>query len=423
MVKKVIDVISLENKKASPSRGNMVVEAVPQNIKPKPPKFWRRLLIIFSILLFCGAAVAGISIFKSKLNLSLFLKQENTEIIQDLKVDGLAQTSDFDRKVVQGKVFNAQKSLEINQKATGQDEKGSKARGVIRVFNKRNPPAAKALVAQTRFLSSDGKTFKALKKIELPAATLENGKLTPGFLDVEVEAQETGEQYNIGPSTFSVPGLVGSALYYDLWGESTAKMEGGSLKTVQKVTVEDLENAKATLEAQLEEELKKDLRSQAGQDFWIEDKAVLIDNPEIICEKKEGDIVGEFKCQGKSGAKSLAIKTSALKDFAYHILSNQIPPTTNFRMETVSLSLTPENVDFASNLMDIEVKIGSKVYQNIDKDKLIAEVVGKSQDDIEQMILQRYQQVEKIDFAFWPFWVKRCPTNSQRVNIGFQFSD
>jgi hypothetical protein len=400
-----------------------MVETASQKNKSKPGKFWSRFLIIFSILLFCGAGIAGISIFQSKLSLSLLLKQENTEITQDLKVDSLAQMSDFERKVLQGKIFNAQKSLEINQKATGQDERGSKARGIIRVFNKRNPPATKALVVQTRFLSSDGKTFKALKKIELPAATLENGKLTPGFLDIEVEAQETGEQYNIGPSKFSVPGLVGSALYYDIWGESASKMEGGSLKAVKKVTAEDLEGAMNALEGQLEEEVKKDLRSQAGQDFLVEDKAVLIDNPEIVCEKKDGDVAEEFKCQGKLKAEGLAVKTSALKDFAYHILSNQISPTTNFRMETVALSLAPKNVDFESNLMDIELKVTSKIYQNIDKDKLIVEILGKSQDEIEGLILQRYQQVEKTNFDFWPFWVTRCPNNSQRVNIGFQFSD
>jgi hypothetical protein len=419
MVKKVIDIISIENKSVA-NKHSLSIESEKKVQKPVK-NFFKNFWLFLVVILIVSAGVFIFLSFQSKVDISLLLTQEEIKITKDLKVDGLASISDFGAKTVQGTVFNVEKIIEQTFQSTGQDEKGAKATGIIRVFNKRNPPASKMLVAQTRFLSSDGKTFKALKKMELPPATFENGKLVASYLDVEVEAQEPGEAYNIGPSKFSVPGLVGSALYYDIWGESTAKMEGGSQKAVKKVIASDLQEAKNSLENSLEQEIKKEVSDKAGEEFIVQDKAISLEPVEITCAKKEGEVAEEFVCQGKVKAQAIAVKVTDLKDFAYHFISDQISSSTNFRMETVVTDFIPKNVDFEANTMDIELTITSKTYQNIDRRKFIEEVLGKSQDEAQSLIMQRYHQVEKAEFNFWPFWIKSCPNNPNRVEVGFRF--
>jgi len=53
-------------------------------------------------------------------------------------------------------------------------------------------------VANTRFADPNGKIFRISKAITVPAK---------GTLVVTLTADQAGASYNIGPSTFSIPGL------------------------------------------------------------------------------------------------------------------------------------------------------------------------------------------------------------------------
>ena len=430
MPQKVIDIISIENVPLASKRAHnkqadkQAKRARPANETSGGNGIWSKILIVLAVITILGLGVgAGLS-FQSKLTINVELAQDSKELTTDLTVDGTAASSDYVKKIVAGPVLEAESSLVKKFAATGQSAVGAKAKGVIRVFNKKNPPVSVPLVAQTRFLSSgEGKTFRAINKISLPPAIIENGKFTPSFQDVEVQAQTEGADYNIGPSKFSVPGLVGSPSYYDIWGESSAKMEGGTQEAVKTVTAQDIETSRQTLEQLLKQEVKASLFQQIGQNLLLDEKAILTFPPEVTCRQKEGDTAEQLDCQGKIKARGLAIAAGDLKDLAFRFLADKIASSTSFRMETVNLTLSPKNVNFDDVSMDLGIIIKAKVYESLNRNGFASAILGKSETQIRELAVREYPQIKKLDFQFWPFWVRQCPNSPEKVNVGFGFQD
>ena len=124
------------------------------------------------------------------------------EIIIDAKSDEFNPTLWLKNKVIPGKFFEEIKEDEQEFSASKEFEKEEKAKGKIKVFNKYNPPIPLALKAGTHFLSSDGKYFYCPERIYIPAAKIENKKIIPGSVEIEIIAKESGKEYNIGATTF-----------------------------------------------------------------------------------------------------------------------------------------------------------------------------------------------------------------------------
>ena len=111
---------------------------------------------------------------------------------------------------IQGEVLEAEKEVSQNFTAHGKKLKSTKAHGTMRIYNNYST-AAQTLVATTRFISNEGKLFRTKERVVIPGGYYEGGKLAAGFIDIEVIADQPGEDYNIDPSTFSIPGFVGTS--------------------------------------------------------------------------------------------------------------------------------------------------------------------------------------------------------------------
>jgi len=89
----------------------------------------------------------------------------------------------------------------------------NKARGFITVFSSLDVP--QKMIASTRFVSPSGLIFRIDENILVPAF---------GQITVSVTANETGPEYKIGPTTFSIPGFIGTERYTKLYGRSYQSM-------------------------------------------------------------------------------------------------------------------------------------------------------------------------------------------------------
>ncbi|MCX6790787.1 MAG: hypothetical protein NTV62_01160, partial [Candidatus Gribaldobacteria bacterium] len=102
MVKKVVDIISIENKSVA-NKNFGAVE--PKKRVQKPARnFLKNFFLFLTVALIVSFGVFVFLSFQSKADISLLLIQEEIKISQDLKLDGLAQLSDFGSKTVQGTV-------------------------------------------------------------------------------------------------------------------------------------------------------------------------------------------------------------------------------------------------------------------------------------------------------------------------------
>ncbi|MCD6410455.1 baseplate J/gp47 family protein [bacterium] len=287
-----------------------------------------------------------------------------------------------------------------------------KARGVIRVFNEYSTRVI--LVAGTRFLSATepSRIFYSTKKIIIPAG---------GYVDVEVVASEAGEEYNIEPTTFSVPGLRNYSppqLYYSVYAKSFKKMSGGATKKESQVTQEDLDKAKEDLLKTAESKSLEELRSLAGDDYLILKKTL---ETEVISAQPFDVVAGQkaenFTYQIKIKAKAKGVKKEDLDLFARYFIDAQIPPDKEVSESTIKTKINQVNIDLDKNVT-LEVEIYGKILSAIDK-ALIREIAkSQTRNQIIKHLNELYPNTaKKPEVKFHPFFTRKSPRSSEKINL------
>ena len=113
--------------------------------------------------------------------------------------------------------------------------KGTKAHGTITVYNHGSVPHQ--LPKGTKFTSPEGKVFISLESMTLPRnIEMGYGKTAPGSINVNVEAEKTGADYNISAinstSWYTISGFPSSSSWGGAptvyGGSGTTAMAGGS---------------------------------------------------------------------------------------------------------------------------------------------------------------------------------------------------
>jgi len=444
MVKKVIDVVSRASNQTS---GNVAVRIVkPMKLQPVKPqaskqgkepkkkrakKGWKipKLSFRFNLnWLFGGLAallillITGIVLsMKAKASITLYPALEDVSFQDEFEVLSSQEQLDLEKKIIPGKVFETTEEKWLNFQSTGSDQSGSKAEGVITIYNSQNPPRPFNFVSQTRFVSSEsGKTFKAIEKIIVPAAVLSGGKIIPSSIDAKVRAQDPGEAYNIGPSKFSVPGLSGSAFYYNVWGESKTEMKGGSSSVVKIITADDIELAQEKLQKDLESQAKEGIARALPEGFTFDKDAVSFDSFEPSCFQKQGDQVAEFNCYGKLKASGLGFKREELDNLVDNFLRKSIGDNKDYSDESVVLKIFSKSALSKGGSVSLGFTAQVKVFEGISEQAFASRIKGENKSAISDIIKQEFPQVSKAQVKVWPFWMRKIPKDLSRIQIQLQ---
>lgn len=349
-------------------------------------------------------------------------------VLEPIKIEDEIQSSsrqtqiDFEKKIIPSQAIEKEMEKWTTFKSTGKGTEQSGASGAIFVYNNINPPAPLNLKEGTRFVSSkDGKIYKAKNKISLPGATLVNGKLTPSVTEVQVVAQQEGEEYNIAPAKFSVPGLAGTALYYNIWGESKEKIEGGSQKEVEEITQQDMATAQDSITGSLKADLTAALKEQVPVDFYLSQEAVNFNEPEISCSQEVGAKVAEFNCYLKLKAKAVIFKETDLQLMAKSFIESKLSSTKKLQEQSLMTNIKSKGGITENGDLAFDLKVEANLYNAIDIERLAGDLAGKSKDEINVLLKRDYPQIEKIDVKLWPFWIQKTPKSLNKVSIGIVF--
>ena len=271
-------------------------------------------------------------------------------------------------------------------------------------------------------MSDSGKLFVASQKIVIPAATKSGSKITPGSVQVKIEAVEGGESYNIAPSNFSVPGLKGTAYYFSISASSDKAMTGGYEGKVKKVTSDDIQMAKDVLTKKVIADAMSDLKSQIPSDYILLDNAASTDITSASTTTKAGTVAQNFTYSATVKAKALAFKRSELEEFAKNYIISQIPDGKTLLDNSLKTSYEAKTVDISGGKIALNFTFSSGIYQNIDKNSLALSLLGENSDQISQTINNNLgDNASKIKVNFWPFWVSKAPNNQKAINIYLQF--
>ena len=208
MPRKIIKDVFLKNKEREiPLDEELEME------KTKKSRFIFKLIISFLILILLGAFgyVALNRVSTAVVNISPYKET----LIVDSRLRARANTTTDGLPFEIAQLSAEESGLVI---ATGISSGGQYASGKITVYNNYSN-APQKLIANTRFQTSDGKVYRIKGAISVPGM---------GVLEATVYADQAGEEYNIGPADFTLPGLKGGPRFEKVFAKSKSAMFGGS---------------------------------------------------------------------------------------------------------------------------------------------------------------------------------------------------
>jgi hypothetical protein len=370
------------------------------------------------------ALIVGVYLFFAlpKATIAIWPKVETMSYNQAIVADKSVNSVNAEEKTIPAKYFEVSKTFDQDFPATGNASDEGRASGTITVFNKYDPVAPLTLKAGTHFMSDSGKLFKASQKIVVPAAKKSGSKITPGSVQVVVEAVEGGDSYNISPANFSVPGLKGTAWYYSIYATSQKAMSGGYAGKTKKVTDDDLQLAKDAVVKEATSKAMDDLKGQIPSDYILVDGAASSITTESSSPAKTGTVTENFNYKATVKVSALVFKKSDAESFAKSYILSQIPVGQTLLDSSFKLDYSAGPVDISGGKETVNLIFSAGAYQGIDTNAVSLSLMGKNEKQIDDFITNSMGgQITNKKINFWPFWVKAAPTSQKAVNVKLMF--
>lgn len=357
-----------------------------------------------------------------KADIEIWPKVDVLSFKQTISVDSSVDAVDQSSNMIPAQYLEEEKSDSQDFPATGNASNEGKATGTITVYNKYDPPTPITLKVGTHFMSDSGKYFKILQKIVIPAGKKSGGKVTPGSVDVAVEAVEGGDSYNIGSSKFVVPKLAGGAYYYSVYAESKNAMTGGFAGKTKKVTDDDIQQAKDTLTQKLTSQAETSLRDKVSAEFVLLDNAISSEVVDALSETKSGTVADNFTYQAKVRVTALVFKKSDLDKFVKSYIVSQMLDSNTILDKSLKIDQSVNSIDIKKGKAIVDLDFSAGTYQAIDRNVLATQIRNKTSTEINQIINDNLgEKISRVKVNLWPFWVTRSPNNQKVIKVDLKF--
>ena len=407
MSKKIFDIIPPEKNNLDNSLSKQKEELFKQE---KEKISFPKKKAIFLLFVFVLSGVF-IHFTFSKAEIKIWPETELLSFEDEITVNSKAAESDFSGNIIPGKIIEEEKEITQQFPATGSVSK--KAKGIIKVYNAYST-SSQVLVATTRFVSASGKLFRTPKKVRIPGGHYEKGKLIPGQIDIEVIADQPGEDYNIKPTTFSIPGFAGTAKFTFFYAKSFSLMAGGG--TIAQVTQSDLERAERVLLDSLKKTGEESLLLKAGGEFISLDKILKQEVRESSSSVEVGRETENFNYRVRIRSKTLVFKKQDLKDFAKSCITSQIETDKKLYGESVELNYSAKKIDLESGKMNLFLEFSGKIYPDIDVLSLKRDLSNKLFNEA-KILLENQPEIASFKIELYPFWLKKVPENIDKISV------
>lgn len=379
------------------------------------PSFGFRSLLFFFLISFILISIIFFVVLpKAIITIAPKLEPFSSDV--DISVSGNVDSLDQANKMIPGVIEEVEiKSTSKKFNSTGEKDVGVKTQGTVILYNNYSS-SPQPLIASTR-LQSQGKTYFLLSETTIPGAKIEGGEQVPGKKEVMVEAEESGEEYNIGPSNFVIPGLAPSR-QKNIYGKSEVSFSGGSTKQVKVITEEDLNKAKESLLEEIFQKGIEDIESKIKKERMIVESTA---QKEIIELKTNGENEKEmdnFEMELKAKIIAMSFYKDDLEKLIFTNLNNELAQEKFFVDENIEEGIDFEGTDFnvEHKKLDLRLHINKQVGWRIDETVVKKAIKGKTSEESVKYLLEN-SIGEKAEVNFWPFWIKKVPQIEKKIKV------
>jgi len=293
--------------------------------------------------------------------------------------------------------------------AEGTKETDDPAQGTITVYNAQSKP--QQLIKNTRFESPAGLIFRIRDSISVPAGS----SAKPGELKVTVFADQGGEEYNVGPTTFTIPGLKGSETYDLVYARSTEAMTGGFSGMRASVSESTKEATYVEMKSAIDTELREALQAEVPEGY------VLLPGSSWTTYEPQPDGIasGTVTLNQKGTAIAVIFPIESLaKAIAYQGITGYDGQSVTLEsLGTLTLaSMSGTAPAEADTSFSFSLSGNTNIKWIVNPEKIASAVTGKTR-DAAQTILLGYPEVEKVQMILRPFWAGKFPTDPEKITV------
>ncbi len=310
------------------------------------------------------------------------------------------------------KVVTAQKIASQSIAASGTKAVSSVASGTITVYN--TQAKAQRLVKNTRFATASGLIFRIHAAITVPAGSVAK----PGSVQATAYADQPGDLYDVGPTSFTVPGLAGTAIANEVYARSTTAMTGGASGMIPVVDATTESKTRAALVAALAPDLESSVETQIPEGYVLVPGAATTTYEDIAIASSTTGGMADVKEEGTETA--VIFPNAALAKAIASSIPDLASVNTGFTLSSTSgLTLIPadslSNADGQPSFAFSLSGTASLVY-TVDPTRIAAAIAGKSRSAAE-VALTNYPEVKKAIIVLRPFWRQDFPQDPSAVSV------
>lgn len=373
-----------------------------------------RYLLVFAVVFFLLAGLAGAYFFLPRATIAVYLKSQEKSVSVNVEANLETSSVDGSADVIPAVLEQVVREKTEEFEATGSKSGGGKATGNVVIYNEfssDNQP----LVATTRLETSDGKIFRITKGAVVPGMTKVGTETKPGAIEVTVEADKPGSAYNIEPTTFKIPGFSGGPKYDKFYAKSSKAMTGGAEGESLVITSQDISKAKEQLTAEVKKEAVEELKNSLPPERKFFDDAVMTELIEATSSASVGTQTEKFSYTVKMKAKTLSFLESDVKEIVKNNLVQEGESVSRVDFERPLDCLLAES-DPGQKFVKFEAKTDLNLAEGVDLENFKKGTLGKNINELEALV-KTYPSIQKADVNLWPFFVTRVPMNEGRVKI------
>lgn len=416
--------VRLMNKNFSPGKAKSFFsrEKISWRQPAEPPKEKKWFSFSNPPLKFLNIFIGGVLLVAAavlyfilpKAEISILPKSETSDFKHVIIADKSITKIDENSFKIPAQLIKLDEKTSQEFPTTGQRQLNEKAHGIITVYNEYSS-ATQGLVEKTRFVSESGKVFRITKSITIPGAKIVDGKIVASSIDVEVIADQPGEDYNIGPSKFTIPGFQGSPKYDSFYGRSKDSMIGGAQGLAKVVSQDDYDKAKQTLWQGLQLKLGQEMKGQLPSGLKLLDEAEKIEMGQVVSSVEVGSRADNFSLEVKGTATVLLFDENDLRSLQKKELENQKADDRKIGGDS-QFTYQDVKADFSRGQLSFNAGSQQKIIWLVDEEQIKQAIAGKTADGVKE-IFNQHAEIKNAKVLFWPFWVHKVPANQDKIEI------
>jgi hypothetical protein len=289
------------------------------------------------------------------------------------------------------------------------------ATGTMVIYNAFSS-APQTLNINTKLEGSNGKIYKTDTKTVVPGMGKDG---TPGQVEVNIDGNAPGADYNSDPLDFKIVNFKGTPKYAKIYGRSKGSITGGFIGQAPDVSLADKLVAESNLKNALQAELLQKATDQIPAGFILYKDAIFLDTGDSDLSTVYNQDNSMTLTQSGTLYGILLNEQGLTKKIAENNIDKYdgsdiyIP-----NIKNLVFSLSNQGAISFADMQSINFNLSgpAQIVWKVDVNKFTSDLLGKPKNDFTQ-ILSQYLNISSATLTVSPIWKMSVPDKVKDVTV------